>query len=90
MEAELKQKVLVPEYPHLMGAYGMALITMEDFKGRTKFKGFRLIDSDFKTKTFISKGCSNFCEITTIYEDDKIIGYLGNKCDKCIEVKSGT
>lgn len=84
MEDELQHKVNVPDNPELMGALGIALITKEDFKDKTKFKGFDLIKSDFKTETFIAKGCSNHCEITKIFENNKIIGFLGNRCDNCI------
>ena len=84
MENELQCKVNIPEHPHLMGAYGIALIALEDFKGETKFKGFDIANSDFKAKTFIAKGCSNNCEITEIYEDDKKIGCIGNRCEKCV------
>lgn len=82
MEHELNHKVHVPENPHLMGAYGMALITMDDFKGKTKFKGWKVIDSDMKTETFICKDCSNRCEVTQLFENNNFEGSIGSKCGK--------
>lgn len=84
MGDELKEEVKIPEYPELMGAYGIALITKRDFKGESSFRGFELINSDLKTQTFIANGCSNNCEITKIFENGKIVGFLGNKCNNCI------
>lgn len=86
-EEELHDKIIVPENPELMGAYGMALITKQDFKGRSKFVGFEIKDMHFDTETFFAKGCTNECEITRILKDKKVVGYLNNKCDKCIHLE---
>lgn len=82
MENELHHKINVPENPHLMGAYGIALIAMNDFKGKTNFKGFQIIDSDMQTKTFICDECSNRCEVTQLFENNKFEGSIGSNCEK--------
>ncbi|MEK0337920.1 MAG: acyl-CoA dehydratase activase [Nitrosopumilus sp.] len=82
MEDELKHKVLVPKHPELMGALGIALITQNDFKGKTNFKGFGMADADLNTKTFICGDCVNNCEVTLLFEDDKKIGAIGTRCGK--------
>lgn len=81
-EDELKAKVIVPEKPEIMGAYGMAIMAKTDFLGKTSFKGF--IRADHKTETYYGKGCTNECEITEIFENGKIIGSIGNRCEKCL------
>ncbi len=70
MEDELKHKVNVPENPHLMGAYGIALITQKDLKGKSNFKGFKMANADLNTKTFICGDCDNNCEITQLFENN--------------------
>jgi|TARA_Y100000310_G_scaffold91835_2_gene89352 predicted CoA-substrate-specific enzyme activase len=82
MEDELKHKISVPKNPHLMGAYGTALITQKDFKGKTNFGGFELMDADLETATFICGGCTNNCEVTQIYENKCYIGSIGSRCGK--------
>jgi predicted CoA-substrate-specific enzyme activase len=84
-EDELKGKIIVPESPELMGAIGMAIIVKEDFKGKTRFNGFDIKDNSFETETFYAKGCTNECEITRIKKDGQVIGYINNKCEKCIK-----
>lgn len=84
-EEELKHEVIVPEHPELMGAYGVALLAMEQVKGESKFKGFDISECEFKSETYYGFNCSNQCEISTIYQDGKMIGTLGNRCEKCLK-----
>ena len=83
-EDELGEKIFVPSNPEFMGALGMAILVKDEIKGNSIFKGFDLENKDFQTKTFISGGCSNRCEITKIIEDGKLIAHIGNRCEKCI------
>ncbi len=86
-EEELEDKVLVPKNPDLMGAIGVAMTTIEEQPKTTNFKGFNLINSKFDTKTHFGNGCSNQCEITQIFENKELIGYIGNRCENCVNVK---
>lgn len=84
-EDELKAKIIVPENPEFMGALGVALLTKEEFKDKTKFKGFDNINNEFIIKTIICGGCTNKCEVTFVYDTKKKIGCIGNRCKKCIK-----
>ncbi len=84
LQEELGHEVTVPENPALMGAIGVAMAAKESKPRKTSFKGFRIIDSDFSTSTYTAKGCSNQCEITQIFQDSKLIGQIGNRCEKCV------
>ena len=84
-EEELQHKVLVPRHPELMGALGMALIARDEFQGETSFRGFDNFNHNFQTRTFYGDGCTNQCEITQVYEDDRLLGQIGNRCEKCIQ-----
>lgn len=86
-EDELEEKVIVPEHPELMGAIGVAVLTKEDFSGKTKFKGFDIKNKKFETETYYGNKCANSCEITKISEDGKLIGFIGNRCLQCIDKK---
>jgi len=86
-EKELNHNVLVPKNPDLMGAVGVAISTIEETPKTTNFRGFKLINSEFETKTYFGNGCSNQCEITQIYENNSLIGYIGNRCERCVNLK---
>lgn len=81
LEEELNHKIIVHDKCELMGAIGMAIILNEE---KIKNSKFRKIDenSDFKTKGFRCTGCSNRCEVTQIYQDNKFIGGVGSRCGK--------
>ncbi|EKD55960.1 MAG: hypothetical protein ACD_58C00326G0001 [uncultured bacterium] len=82
-EEELKTDVIVPNNPELMGAFGVALLVKQDFKGKSNFKGFDVENTNFKTETFYGWNCTNKCEVTMVSEDNKLIGFVGNRCLKC-------
>ncbi len=85
VEEELNEKIIVPQSPELMGALGVAILAKEDIRGDSKFKGFPNINNEFTTKTYCGTGCTNECEITQLFENKELIGYLGNRCEKCIK-----
>lgn len=83
MEEEFKSEIIVANHCELMGAIGMAIISMESNIDKTKFKGFEVKDSEHTIKTIIGKGCDNHCEISLIYDGEKYLGCLNNRCDNC-------
>jgi len=84
IEEELREQLIVPPHPELMGAIGIAILIKEEIKTESNFKGFNHIDNEFRTKTYYGKLCINECEITEIYENDEHIGTIGNRCEKCV------
>ncbi len=81
-EEQLEEEIIVPKYCDTIGAIGMALIIARDPPQQTNFKGFEIADRNYRTETRIARGCENNCEMTLLY-DDKYIGALGNRCEKC-------
>ena len=82
-EEELNHKVIVPEYCDVMGAIGIGIMTKRTNLPRTNFRGKDLMEKNYKTKTKIADGCENHCELNLLFEDNKYIGCIGNKCEKC-------
>lgn len=78
-EKELNKKVIVDENSHLMGALGIAILAKEA-KKEIEFD-FKTADMTFKTQAINCSKCSNHCEIICIYENNKLIDALGNRCD---------
>lgn len=73
------EKIIVDDNSHLMGALGVAILSMK--QEEISFD-FNIEDIKFETKGIECKGCANNCEIICIYKDGKLIDSWGNKCDK--------
>lgn len=80
----LKMDVLVPKYYNVMGAIGAAQLAKETVAhtGKSNFKGFIVTGLPYRTGSFECSGCSNACEIVEIYEEDRVIGRWGSRCNK--------
>jgi predicted CoA-substrate-specific enzyme activase len=78
----LKQDIVIPEHFEVMGAFGAALIALEERPEKTRFKGLVVSKMDFKTTSFICKDCSNQCEVVEFWEDGKVIAHFGDHCVK--------
>lgn len=78
-EKELGQKIIVDDFGHLMGAYGIAILSkknnkIEDFS-------FNVSDIKFETKGTECNKCPNNCEIIKVYKDEILIDSWGNRCE---------
>lgn len=81
-EDVLKEKVIVDKDSHLMGALGIAILSKKE-KKEIDFD-FNIINVNFETKGTECQKCPNHCEIITIKEDNKIIDFWGNRCERGI------
>ena len=87
-EDELGEKVIVPSYNTVMGAFGVALLVKEDPPKKTKFFGFELADRDIKCTSFQCNGCPNRCEVIEARVDGKVIARWGDRCGKWSNLNS--
>lgn len=79
----LQKEIYVDENSHLMGALGVAILSKNINKNGSKLDfDFNIKDSEFKTLGSECHGCSNNCEIVTIYKDGKLIDRMGGRCEK--------
>ena len=84
-EKAIGSEVYVPKDYNLMGAIGAGIIassTIAKAKDKTKFKGFKLYESKFVSKSFECDGCSNKCEVVKINADEINVGCFGDRCGK--------
>ncbi len=79
-EEELKQKILVDENGHLMGAIGVAILSSKS--ENQKHYDLNVENISFKTVGNECKDCSNRCELLRIYKDEKLLDTWGSKCGK--------
>lgn len=81
-ENALGQKIIVPQYNTVMGAFGAALLVKEIAPQKTKFFGFEISDKDIKCTSFQCQGCPNRCEVIEASIDGKIVAHWGDRCGK--------
>ncbi|HCL90925.1 MAG TPA: 2-hydroxyglutaryl-CoA dehydratase [Candidatus Atribacteria bacterium] len=84
-EKELGVKISVPEHHKVMGAIGAALLAKEEFENtgkETSFRGFNLVDKEYRTKGFECDGCPNRCEVVEIFIENELVARWGDRCGK--------
>lgn len=84
-ENALQLPVFIPQHHDMMGAIGAAILArekMQQEKGKTRFKGFGVSSWDFRSRSFICNGCANCCEVVCVLENEKAIGFFGDRCEK--------
>lgn len=84
-EKALGNEVIIPEHFNVMGAVGAAILAKEAVtksNSKTKFKGFTLADSKITSKSFECNMCPNKCEVARLYDGNKLIGCLGDRCGR--------
>lgn len=84
-EAEVGEKIFIPEHYNVMGAIGAALLARDYIQstGRaTGFTGFDAAEMEFMPRTFNCSGCSNNCEVIEVSHNDRPVARWGDRCGK--------
>ena len=81
-EAELANEIHIPQFFNVMGAIGAAFLAQEqmDGRGKTRFRGFEMINLHCKTRSFECKECENECEIVEFSIGEEVTAYWGDRC----------
>jgi len=77
-EEILDMPVKVDEYGHLLGAFGIAILSKKTKTNKTY--SLNIENIEFKTKGYECNKCSNTCELLSFYKNKDIIDVLGSKC----------
>ena len=80
LEEELKREIIIPEYYHVMGAIGSAILAKRKTNGKTGFRGFNLVNTNFETTSYDCGRCDNHCELTDFKKDGKLTARWGSRC----------
>lgn len=90
-EKALGQKIIIPQYYDVMGAWGAALIAKKAIEsgsslqktGRTSaFRGFKNACAQYETSSRECSGCANNCEVIEIRSGGSVVARWGDKCGK--------
>lgn len=84
-EKDLGEEVIVPDHHKVMGAIGAALLAKEEFEStekETSFRGFDLVENEYRTRGFECDGYLNRCEVVEIFMEDELVARWGDRCGK--------
>ncbi len=86
-EQVTNKKIVVAPYCHVMGAYGAALLALEELHGKAKssFIGHHVVDRDIRLREKTCDLCTNRCRIKKAEIDgdaDSEIASWGYKCGR--------
>lgn len=80
--------VTVPPNHDVTGAIGAALMARASSSGKSLFKGFDLVDREYRQDSFTCQSCSNSCEINRVRQAGEKPLLYGGRCEK-YEVRRG-
>ncbi len=81
-EEILGQKIIVPQYNTVLGAFGSALLAKENAPEKSRFRGWEISGQDIKCTSFQCKGCPNLCEVIEARIDGKVVSRWNDRCGK--------
>ena len=85
LQEELNTEILVPPHHEIMGAIGAALLAHEEVVSKnngSKFMGFSVSETKYRTTSFECEGCSNLCEIAQLSLNGQALARWGGRCDR--------
>ena len=81
-EKVLNKEISVPPHNEVTGALGVALLALEETKGKTQFRGFDLSHVKYQISTFECQGCPNQCEIRKVSIEGRPPYFYGGRCER--------
>ncbi len=82
---ELKEEIIVPPHPEIMGAIGAAMLVQEKIEttsNSTRFKGMGVSEEKYSVTSFECGDCPNNCEIAQLNLKEKVLARWGGRCDR--------
>ena len=85
LQEELNTEIIVPPHHEIMGAIGAALLAHEEVVSKnngSKFMGFSVSETKYRTTSFECEGCPNLCEIAQLSLNGQALARWGGRCDR--------
>ena len=87
-ENVLHRKIVVPPYPHLTGAIGVAWLAYRERPEKSSFRGFEQIsEGHYKVDSFECRACPNHCDVNTFEIEGGPKYYYNDRCEKYSSVQ---
>jgi len=81
-EEILGEKIIVPEYNKVMGAFGAGLLVKEQRPKKTSFRGWETAEKNIRCTSFQCQGCPNQCEVIEARIEKRVVARWGDRCGK--------
>ncbi|MFQ3549295.1 MAG: acyl-CoA dehydratase activase [Armatimonadota bacterium] len=82
-ETVLGRKIIVPPYPHITGAVGVARLAYYEAPEASHFRGFdTVLDSEYEISSFECKSCANRCDVNTFQMKGGKKYFYNDRCEK--------
>lgn len=78
----LGEKIIIPRYNKVIGAFGAALLVKEQAPPQTKFFGFQISNQDIRCNALDCQDCPNLCEVIEARIDGRVAARWGDRCGK--------
>lgn len=77
-ESKLEKNIFVSRYCHLTGALGAALMLADEHTGKSRFRGFGIVEEEINVRTEVCGLCNNNCTITVaeVHGENVAYGFL--------------
>ena len=85
-EQRLQKPIHVSRYCHLTGAWGAALTLLDEFSGKTGFRGIDLYKKNIQVTSETCELCTNHCKITVADVEGEKVAY-GFLCGRDYDTK---
>ncbi|OPX39379.1 MAG: 2-hydroxyglutaryl-CoA dehydratase [Desulfobacteraceae bacterium 4484_190.1] len=79
-EEQTGHKCHVSPYYGVAGAYGAALLASMVEGKREKFRGFEMLDGNYRIDSFVCKKCEERCSVLRLYRDGKPVSFWNDRC----------
>ncbi len=82
-ETVLGKKILVPPYPHLTGAIGVARLALLEAPAQSRFRGFeQVVEGRYQVGSFECHGCANQCDVNTFQIPGGRKFFYNDRCER--------
>lgn len=82
-ETVLGKKILVPPYPHLTGAIGVARLALLEAPAESRFRGFEQVaEGRYQVGSFECHGCANQCDVNTFQIPGGRKFFYNDRCER--------
>jgi predicted CoA-substrate-specific enzyme activase len=82
-ETILGRPIVVPPYPHLTGAIGVAVIAYRQRPARSSFRGFAQISAGhYQISSFECQGCPNHCDVNVFQVEGGPKYHYNDRCER--------
>ncbi len=82
-ETVLGRKIIVPPYPHLTGAIGVARLALKEAPAESRFRGFEQVaEGRYQVGSFECHACANNCDVNTFQIPGGRKFFYNDRCER--------